>query len=89
MKFALGKLFATHGALAAFEGTGESPLTFIARHAAGDWGEVGEHDRRENEYSLKCGLRLLSTYRLKDGTKVWVITETDRSATTILLPDEY
>jgi hypothetical protein len=54
-----------------------------------DWGEVDAHDKAENEYSLQHGFRLLSTYRLADGTKIWVITEADRSSTTILLPEEY
>jgi hypothetical protein len=58
-------------------------------HATGDWGELDDHDRVENEYSLVHGLRLLSAYRLKDQTKIWIITEADRSATTLLLPSEY
>lgn len=61
----------------------------IDRHAAGDWGECGEADRKENEYSLTRNLRLLSVYRDRDGTKFWVITEADRSATTVLLPEDY
>nr|MBA2637786.1 hypothetical protein [Solirubrobacterales bacterium] len=55
----------------------------------GDWGEVDEEDKAANERSLKEGTRLLSAYHLKDGTKVWLITEADRSATTLLLPQEY
>jgi len=64
-------------------------MEFLQRHAAGDWGEVDAHDKTKNEYSLQHGFRLLSAYRLADGTKIWIITEADRSATTLLLPEEY
>jgi len=88
--FSLGQIVATPGALAALEKTGQTPLDFLSRHVRGDWGELDEHDRKENELSLKRGFRLLSSYRLSSGdTKVWVITEADRSVTTLLLPDEY
>jgi hypothetical protein len=89
MKFQLGSLVATPGALQALEQAGQSPMEFLQRHAAGDWGEVDAHDKTENEYSLQHGFRLLSAYRLADGTKIWIITEADRSATTLLLPEEY
>jgi len=88
-KFSLGTIVATPGALAAITATGETPVQFIARHHAGDWGELGEEDRQENELSLQKGFRLLSAYHLKDGTKIWVITEADRSSTCLLLPSEY
>jgi hypothetical protein len=58
----------------------------LARHSVGDWGDLAEEDRRENELSLVQGFRLLSAYHLTTGVKIWVITESDRSATTILLP---
>jgi hypothetical protein len=61
----------------------------IRRHASGDWGEVDGHDRRENELSLKKNLRLLSVYHDRNKVKFWIITEADRSATTILLPEDY
>ena len=61
----------------------------LARHLRGDWGELDESDKQENEFSLQHGLRLLSAYTLSDGTRIWVITEADRSATTFLLPEEY
>ena len=54
-----------------------------------DWGEVSEDDAQQNELSLREGFRLLSAYRTVKGQKLWIITEADRSATTILLPDEY
>ena len=69
-------------------GAGEDPLAFLARHAAGDWGDLCTSDRRENELSLRHGWRVLSCYPVGD-TRLWVITEADRSATTILLPEEY
>ena len=75
--------------LEAFRASGESPLVFLERHLAGDWGDVDEHDRHENELSLQNGWRLLSAYTLSTGVKFWIITEADRSATTFLLPDEY
>ncbi len=88
-KFALGQVVATPGALDALETAVQSALDFISRHASGDWGEVDEHDRKENELSLQQGFRLMSVYTLRTGVKIWIITEADRSSTTILLPDEY
>jgi len=61
----------------------------LARHHSGDWGDVDEHDRRANEESLTEGSRLLSSYKDQQGVKFWIITEADRSATTILLPEDY
>ena len=84
-----GSIVATPGALAAFEASGEEPATYLSRHLAGDWGDLDEHDRRENERSLQHGWRILSAYTLSDGTKIWIITEADRSSTCILLPEEY
>ena len=55
----------------------------------GDWGCVCDEDKQENEFSVDKDLRIFSAYRLKDETKIWVITESDRSATTVLLPSEY
>ena|SRR3972149_11330220 len=85
----LGSIVATPGALRALEAAGESPDEFLARHMAGDWGEVGEADRDENDLSLREGFRILSAYTLRTGVKIWIITEADRSATTLLLPEEY
>ena len=64
-------------------------MAYLVRHIAGDWGNVDEHDRRENELSLVRGFRLLSAYTLNSGTQIWIITEADRSATTLLLAEEY
>ncbi len=55
----------------------------------GDWGDLDDEDKKENELSVKQGFRILSAYNLENGEKVWVITEWDRSVTTILLPEEY
>ena len=88
-RFSLRQVVATPGALRALEISGESPLEYLRRHVSGDWGELDEEDRRENELSLREGFRLLSSYRLKTGEKLWIITEADRSVTTLLLPEEY
>jgi len=88
-KFSLGHVVITPGALQAFHTAGDRIVPFLLRHVSGDWGELDEHDRRENQFSLQKGLRLLSAYRLSDGTTIWVITEADRSVTTFLLPEEY
>lgn len=87
--FALGQVVATPGALAALASSGQTPEALLARHAQGDWGNLSEEDRCENDRSLARGLRLLSAYALPDGTKLWIITEADHSVTTLLLPDEY
>ncbi len=88
-KFPLGQLVATPGALAALQANQQNPVEFVQRHALGDWGEVHADDWKENDFSLTHGYRLLSAYTLTDGTRIWIITEADRSATTILLPSEY
>jgi hypothetical protein len=88
-KFPLGSIVATSGALEALERAGQASWRFLGRHAAGDWGEVSDADRQENEVSLTHGFRLLSVYRTRLGEKIWVMTEADRSATIVLLPDEY
>jgi hypothetical protein len=83
--FPLGQTLATPGALAL--GVDFSP--YLLRHQCGDWGDLGEEDQAENDFSLVHGLRILSTYHTPDGVKFWIITEADRSATTVLLPSEY
>jgi hypothetical protein len=87
--FDLGQLVATPGALAALEKSGQSPMEFFSRHVTGDWGELSEDDRKENQLSLEKGFRLLSSYKTNAADRVWVITEANRSHTTILLPQEY
>ena len=87
--FSLGRLVATPGALAALEANCKGSTEYLERHVHGDWGELCEEDRQANAEALEHGLRILSAYRLDDGTRIWVISEADRSATTILLPEEY
>jgi hypothetical protein len=89
VKFRLGSIVGTPAALAAIERAGVVPATYIVRHARGDWGDIGPEDIKENELSLDKYLRLMSAYVLPDGTRIWIITEADRSATTILLPEDY
>ena len=94
-KFPCGVLLATPGASEAFERNRQSILDFVKRHLLGDWGEeLCDEDRASNDQSLLNGSRLLSAYRLKDHTKIWLITEAAdergrREATTALLPSEY
>jgi hypothetical protein len=88
-RFNLGQVVATPGALAELEASGDSLLSYLNRHVTGDWGEVDAHDRKENELSLEHGFRLMSVYTLSSGVRIWIITEADRSSTTMLLPDEY
>jgi len=86
--FPLGQLLATPGVLAAAQG--DDLMAYLRRHARGDWGVVDRDDWRANDRALIDGTRLLSAYVLRDGsTRIWIITEADRSATTILLQDEY
>jgi hypothetical protein len=87
--FSMGDIVATPGALEALAKAELHPSGILTRHVAGDWGELDDEDRKENELSLERGHRILSSYRLTTGEKVWIITEADRSVTTILLPDEY
>jgi hypothetical protein len=84
----LGRVVATPGALKLLSQMGKDPFGYIARHATGDWGELCAVDRRQNEIALRDGLRVLSSYDVLPG-RVWIITEADRSITTILLPEEY
>ena len=88
-KFPLGQVVATPGALEALRQAGDEPLLYLVRPQSGDWGDVPEEDAKENEFSVENGFRILSAYTLKDGTRIWVITEADRSSTCILLPSEY
>ena len=86
-KFSVGRLVITANAADTLHP--EDVATAIRRHAAGDWGDLDEHDRRENELALTQGFRLFSVYRDRGGRKFYVITEHDRSVTTVLLPEDY
>jgi hypothetical protein len=88
--FALGQIVSTPGALEALNDEGINGLELLRRHVTGDWGDLCEDDRRENDLSVKEGFRILSAYLLpRTGVKLWIITEADRSVTTFLLPEEY
>jgi hypothetical protein len=86
-KFRLGRIVTTLNALQRLPQ--EDILLGVQRHQCGDWGDVDEHDRQENEASLQQSLRLMSVYHARDGTRFWLITEADRSVTTVLLPEDY
>jgi hypothetical protein len=88
-KFDLGSVVATPGALEALEQNRTNPAQLIARHLSGDWGDLDMEDKRLNDSAVKAGGRILSSYILPDGSKIWIITEWDRSYTTLLLPSEY
>ena len=88
-KFSPGQIVATPGALVAMETHECSPLTLLARHLSGDWGAVPVEDAHLNDQALLSDGRVLSSYPLGGNTRIWVITEWDRSVTTFLLPDEY
>ena len=83
----LGELYATRNA--ADQLPNHVMLLAIARHCSGDWGEVCEEDWQANDEAMEVGNRILSAYTSPDGVKFWIITEWDRSVTTILLPDDY
>lgn len=84
-----GQLLATPAALDLLRQFGISPFSLLARHLHGDWGDIGEDDARANDQALASGQRLLSRYDLPGGDTIWLITEADRSATTVLLPQDY
>jgi len=87
--FGLGVLSATVGALAACAAGLTTPPALVARHWTGDWGEISPKDHGLNEDAIRDGARVFSVYHLQGGGRVWIITEADRHATTLLLPSEY
>jgi len=88
-RFSLGTIVETPGALAVLNEAGQTQSEFLFRHVIGDWGEVDAEDQQANEDALLNGERILSAYRTNRGVKLWIITEADRSVTTLLLPEEY
>jgi hypothetical protein len=86
-KFDVGQVYMTRGAAAELHQ--EDVFEAFVRHIDGDWGDLDDFDKRQNEEALQYGSRLLSAYSDRNQRKFWIITEADRSATTILLPDEY
>ena len=87
MLFKHGQIVATPGAIALAE-NGVDLLEHLQRHLHGDWGELDDEDKAENDFSVKKGFRILSSYNTTKG-RLWIITEADRSVTTFLLPEEY
>ena len=88
VRFPLGQTVATPGALQILVDAGMAPFALLVRHQSGDWGDVPPEDARENELSVNEGFRILSSYQIGEE-RLWIITEADRSITTILRPDEY
>ena len=86
--FPLGLVVATPGALKLLQEISEDPLYYLDRHRSGDWGDLDNYDRKENELAFKHGWRIVSSYPVGEKA-IWIITEADRSVTTILLPEEY
>ena len=87
--FPLGQVLATPGALELLQIYQLSPLSFIQRHVVGDWGDICAEDRQVNADALQYGYRLMSVYAITPTETLWIITEADRSCTTLLLPQEY
>ena len=83
--FPLGRVHATPGALA----LGVDLAPYLTRHHCGDWGDLGEEDRQTNELAVGKGDQIFSCYQLGAGRRIYIITEWDRSVTTVLLPEEY
>ena len=86
-KFSAGEIVITQGAMRQL--TQDEAIKGLLRHLSGDWGALDEYDWKENDAALEYGSRIFSSYVTPDGTKFWIITEHDRSVTTILLPNEY
>lgn len=87
--FPLGQVVATPGALEILDRTAINAMDLIQRHQSGDWGNVPPGDAEENDKSVTNGWRILSSYAISDDQNIWIITEADRSVTTLLLPEEY
>ena len=85
----LGQLVATPGALEAALLAGDNLGAYLSRHARGDWGDLSPDDAQANDLASRTDERVFSAYVLSNGTKIWIITEADRSSTCVLLPDEY
>lgn len=86
--FQLGQVVATPAALSLLDEHNKTPAEFLSRHHAGDWGDLCKEDREANDAAVKNGDRIFSAYKIDDD-KIWIITEADRSSTTLLLPSEY
>jgi hypothetical protein len=89
IKFPLGATVITSNALATLAPLNVDTALLLARHLSGDWGDMTTSDKKQNDDAITNGGRIFSSYRIKDGLDVWIITEADRSVTTILLPEDY
>jgi hypothetical protein len=89
VRFPPGRVVATPAALELLERYGRTPSEYLDRHLAGDWGDLDAHDYRENERALKTGARLFSAYAVSPLSRLWIISEADRSSTCLLLPSDY
>ena len=87
IKYQLGKIVATPNALLKIPAS--EILNALNRHVQGDWGDLDKDDKLENDIALEKGFRLLSAYTGNDGIKFWIITESSRAVTTVLLPEDY
>jgi hypothetical protein len=87
--FELGAIVATPAALRAMNLANMAPATLLHKHVTGDWTELSAHDLLLNQRATTDGTRVFSSYTLSTGTRLWVITEADRSSTLFLLPTEY
>lgn len=87
--FELGAIVATPGALRLMLMNGVDPQALLRRHVTGDWSEMDAEDQATNHEAIKHGARIFSAYRVSPSHRIWVITESDRSATTLLKPNEY
>ena len=85
----LGQTVITPGALNEITKAGQTPFEFLIPHMHGNWGEVCKEDKELNDWAVENSERILSAYRTKTDVRIWVITEWDRSVTTILLPEDY
>ena len=86
--FALGKIVATPGAIEAMNILNIHPMSLLCHHQCGDWGDIDQDDKEANDSALTTGARIFSAYQV-DKKKFWVITEVDRTSTTLLIPEEY
>ena len=87
--FLLGQVVATPGALEVLDKAAIDASQLLQRHQHGDWGVVQAEDAEQNLFSVTNGWRILSSYQVSEDERIWIITEADRSVTTLLLPDEY
>lgn len=88
-KFKLGQVVSTPGALEKAQKLGIDLMSLLVRHVTGDWGDLSNEDKKENDFSVDKRLRLMSSYKISKTDKIWIITEADRSVTAFLLPEEY